>query len=76
MMIETNDASNPKRLGNALIGERIHTLMWRQGRTQKTKTAPSREGQGRVSECGGCRRCLVVLSHEVDAPTTPREQQP
>ena len=49
MMIETNDASNPKRLGNALIGERIHTLMWRQGRTQKELAAILHVDQGSVS---------------------------
>lgn len=39
MSIELVDAPDPKKQGNAVIGERVHTLMWRTGRTQKQLAA-------------------------------------
>ena len=43
------DHEDPKRRGNALIGERIHTLMWRHSRTQTELAAILYVDQGSVS---------------------------
>ncbi len=43
------EAPDPKKQGNALIGERVHTLMWRAGRTQKQLAAVLNVDQGSVS---------------------------
>jgi transcriptional regulator with XRE-family HTH domain len=40
---------DPKKQGNVLIGERIHTLMWRAGRTQKQLAALIQVDQGSIS---------------------------
>ncbi len=49
MSIELVDAPDPKRQGNAVIGERVHTLMWRTGRTQKQLAAVLNVDQGSIS---------------------------
>jgi transcriptional regulator with XRE-family HTH domain len=41
---------DPKRRATSLIGERVHTLMWRNGRTQKQLAAVLQVGQGSVSD--------------------------
>ncbi|WP_104158096.1 helix-turn-helix domain-containing protein [Mycobacterium avium] len=41
---------DPKKRATSLIGERVHTLMWRAGRTQKQLAAILEVGQGSVSD--------------------------
>lgn len=41
--------ADPKRRANAWIGERVHTLMWRAGRTQKQLAQVLNIDQGSVS---------------------------
>lgn len=43
------EAPDPKRQGNAWIGEKVHTLMWRSGRTQVQLAAVLNVDQGSVS---------------------------
>ncbi|WP_131827585.1 helix-turn-helix domain-containing protein, partial [Mycolicibacterium fortuitum] len=49
MTIELVDEVDPKKMGNTVIGERVHTLMWRHGRTQKQLAAVLNVDQGSVS---------------------------
>src|SRR5690349_7576052 len=49
MSIELVDAPDPKKQGNAVIGERVHTLMWRTGRTQKQLAAVLNVDQASIS---------------------------
>lgn len=44
-----SDAQDPKMLANALIGERIHTLMWRRGHTQRQLATILGVDQGSIS---------------------------
>lgn len=48
-MIDHDVEPDPKRQSNALIGERVHTIMWRTGRTQTQLAAVLRVDQGSVS---------------------------
>lgn len=41
---------DPAKQGNALIGERVHTLMWRSGRTQKQLATILNVDQGSIYE--------------------------
>jgi transcriptional regulator with XRE-family HTH domain len=41
---------DPKKQGNVLIGERVHTLMWRNGRTQKQLADILKVDQGSISK--------------------------
>lgn len=49
MTIVLNDEAGPKERVTAMIGERVHTLMWRAGRTQKQLAAILNVTQGSVS---------------------------
>jgi transcriptional regulator with XRE-family HTH domain len=49
MTSATNQGSDPAKEGNALIGERVHTLMWKQKRTQKELGAILNVDQGSIS---------------------------
>lgn len=49
MTISQPDEVDPKRRATTLIGERVHTLMWRAGRTQKQLASILRIDQGAVS---------------------------
>lgn len=49
MTILNDIAQDPKKLGNALIGERVHTLMWREKRTQAELAAVLNVDQGSIS---------------------------
>lgn len=49
MTILNDIAQDPKKLGNALIGERVHTLMWRKKRTQAELAAVLNVDQGSIS---------------------------
>lgn len=50
LMTITNEvAPDPKKQGNVLIGERIHTLMWRNKRTQAELAAVLNVDQGSIS---------------------------
>ncbi len=49
MSIELAGEVDPKKQGNAVIGERVHTLMWRTGRTQKQLAGVLNVDQGSVS---------------------------
>lgn len=44
-----NEVPDPVKQGNALIGERVHTLMWRAGRTQKQLAEILNVDQGSIS---------------------------
>jgi transcriptional regulator with XRE-family HTH domain len=50
MTISLAQEYDPKRVANVLIGERIHTLMWRGGRTQRELAAILNVDQGSVSK--------------------------
>ena len=50
MTLTVIDEADPKRRATSAIGERVHTLMWRSGRTQKQLAAILQIGQGSVSE--------------------------
>ncbi|WP_104183182.1 helix-turn-helix domain-containing protein [Mycobacterium avium] len=50
MTITATDEVDPKRRATGIIGERVHTLMWRAGRTQKQLAAILQIGQGSVSD--------------------------
>ena len=49
MTASIDDARDPKRLANSLIGERVHTLMWRRGHTQRQLAAILGVDQGSIS---------------------------
>ena len=49
MTASVTDGPDPKRRGNAWIGERVHTLMWRSGRTQTQLASVLGVDQGSVS---------------------------
>ncbi len=44
------DEVDPKKRATSFIGEKVHTLMWRQGRTQKQLAAVLQVGQASVSD--------------------------
>ena len=44
------DEVDPKKRATSLIGEKVHTLMWRAGRTQKQLAAVLQVGQASVSD--------------------------
>ncbi|MGV8874823.1 MAG: helix-turn-helix domain-containing protein [Rhodococcus sp. (in: high G+C Gram-positive bacteria)] len=50
MTITTATEPDAKKTGNAIIGERIHTLMWREGRTQAQLAILLGVDQGSVSK--------------------------
>ncbi|UXA09699.1 helix-turn-helix domain-containing protein (plasmid) [Mycobacterium sp. SMC-2] len=50
MSITVTTEVDPKKRATSLIGERVHTLMWRAGRTQKQLAAILEVGQGSVSD--------------------------
>lgn len=50
MTITVGEEVDPKRRATNLIGERVHTLMWRAGRTQKQLAAILQVGQASVSD--------------------------
>ena len=49
MSIDVVGPLDPKKQGNAVIGERVHTLMWRGGRTQTQLAAVLNVDQGSIS---------------------------
>lgn len=50
MTVETGRLVDLKRRSNALIGERVHQHMWREGRTQKQLASLLGVDQGSVSK--------------------------
>ena len=50
MSVMVSGAADPKKRATGEIGERVHTLMWRSGRTQKQLAALLQIGQASVSD--------------------------
>jgi transcriptional regulator with XRE-family HTH domain len=50
MTITVTGTVDPKKRVTSMIGERVHTLMWRAGRTQKQLAAILQVSQGSVSD--------------------------
>lgn len=73
MTTDVLDAADIKKRGNAMIGEKVHTLMWREGRKQNELANVLRVDQGSVSKrlrgkTDWTAIDLIATAHWLDVP--------